>query len=1436
MKIQVVEITSFNNEDTEDVAYKSSSNEVEMTSIKRFYKPEELPEGKNNDPRKVTEKLTYKEGTEFAVSENGNTFVNQLSIINKSDDITSLIDQPVKGRTWEQNTKTEDPNKEDGFAYNGYYKKSNVVTYDKSGLNNIPRRINDFVLYGEGTINKTDISANEISPLSPEISTGEDFFNQLGKQIGTSFSNIAENYNRSYKEVTNLFKKDFWLGEGEFGENKKVTQAFGKLQNKKEEAEKNITSLDNQITAFSTKTLNTSVNVLGNASYSLRGPLGQTGYFTHITAEKDASKWARFGVGAANAGIDAANQFINSLGLNDIADIANGVIKGAANVSEDSGLKEGASEFIKGYLDSSPSGTLSASEVIELNSANATNIYTSKPGTYIKYGSSKLEEFAAIVNGTSKHPTGGSSFSDDTWGRSSLYQRKNIGEIRAKGLNQKLNYQYLYSLMTRNKNLGIPFFEDSSSFEYDSIKDQWVDKSLGVDQVPFGVFGGEIESATIIQKIKSKNTSFKELGRIYIKYNPTLNLEGTNTNEPLEIPFEFTPIITENANTAKYASESLLGRIGAWHMYTGTDLGGITLTTTYMPLAPDSQDEIEGDKKNKQLGVDTWQYYWTQNQINQIELLYRSLVFPSSTQTSLIKPPVIQIELGKKGLTSLDNFFKHPIAVGITKNEDGEEISNNYLSYTKVFNNETDRYKKSYIVTSCQISPIDENGYYNMYGSFRTKYSNINSIGTRNRSFEAVADEETDEGKALLYGVTTRGFKVSLQCMEIKENLLDIYPDFKCYYDSVLKTQKYTLNETAKNAASATLAQAESLGNMGMSLLTENAQPALHNFLDNIIKKMKSKAEIENTIDKVVTINKIFYNDEKDNYADFGATRLEKDLGDISENAKLSFGDEPYIIYPLTGPSNNDYCSIKEYANGFNKNVIESIKNENKDYIFKPVGITGNDEITIIPNDDNKFFSAIKEDSQALVRGLVEINTNKGSGDSCYIAKASKNFENLKKELANCQTTIATYLRSAEGKAETKMENNYDNYINFINCLGYILYENDSFDKATFDYANMKKFPNYTPKKIKNKETGKLEISQDDKINNAINDFESELEGIVNGTCSSISDLRGKLESIKNLTGTNSVLSDFSIKGAKTYFKGIDRRQGAVNVLEAAFEASQNNLKVLNKQSEKFQSISVSVNGDVNSSISNKNTITVSFRKKFKPENNGNTFETTYTIPLKITIKNYKEIVATVETMGNEVNSTYEDLITSTKSNLIKMMKDSEIQVVLQKYNNSLISQINNLSQRSDLVMFDSVLKSFQKFWNIDKHNRDIVNALGGQADAIKFCDQATSPNWSNGVYTESSILQQYSFNAEFNPGLQKYVVVGASGSPGEASKKEATADHWETAKKKIEDQCVNCTTKPEIYSYIEKIYGQTHEEEQFNSLQGLNNANQIDTTEEGEK
>ncbi len=241
-------------------------------------------------------------------------------------------------------------------------------------------------------------------------------------------------------------------------------------------------------------------------------------------------------------------------------------------------------------------------------------------------------------------------------------------------------------------------------------------------------------------KIKEQTSN---LGSMHV-YPSNPGGEG-GISDKYEIPFEFNPNITESGASAKFEATSLLSRIGDIQSYIKTDGSSVQITTKYMVLSLNQENnlKISNGLKGDHQGNGTWMDAFHLRNIQSIEMAYRGLVYP---------------QLSKKG----DSFFRPPLVKIVFDKKLTDEISetpfSNLLTYPYHFSNSTKVYHKSFIVTKVDIKKDWEN--------------------------TPVILNKTNDGILDL-----QGFEVSLDLIEVDPMYIGILPSFEDYY-SISKEYK----------------------------------------------------------------------------------------------------------------------------------------------------------------------------------------------------------------------------------------------------------------------------------------------------------------------------------------------------------------------------------------------------------------------------------------------------------------------------------------------------------------------------------------------------------------------------------------------------------------------------------------------------------------------
>lgn len=263
-----------------------------------------------------------------------------------------------------------------------------------------------------------------------------------------------------------------------------------------------------------------------------------------------------------------------------------------------------------------------------------------------------------------------------------------------------------------------------------------------------------INGTEIVTKAKvydRVNSKFRGIGGLYVE-----PFYSNNVLNCFEIPFEFNPIISGDNMSAKYNTEPVMSRLLAVRSYSGSEVGDLTLETTYVVTA-------EAGKTSDNPWLNGWMSDWTPEKIRQIERQYRSLVLPYIDGKTFIRPPIIRINLRGENFEKFQdvygqsNFINNPSVKSETKVNLKPEDSKigdlfkypaNVASVTTVWDGETR--DKRYIATNVSFQNIDD--------SFGMAY------------------RYDDNGDVLRYG-----FKVVVTLAETTKNFLDFIPNYKDY-------------------------------------------------------------------------------------------------------------------------------------------------------------------------------------------------------------------------------------------------------------------------------------------------------------------------------------------------------------------------------------------------------------------------------------------------------------------------------------------------------------------------------------------------------------------------------------------------------------------------------------------------------------------------------
>lgn len=266
-----------------------------------------------------------------------------------------------------------------------------------------------------------------------------------------------------------------------------------------------------------------------------------------------------------------------------------------------------------------------------------------------------------------------------------------------------------------------------------------------------------VTKAKVYDRVNSK---FRGIGGLYIE-----PFYSNNVLNCFEIPFEFNPIISGDSMSAKYNTEAVMSRLLAVRSYAGSEVGDLTLETTYVVTT-------EANNKSDNPWLNGWMSDWTPEKIRQIERQYRSLVLPYIDNKTFIRPPIIRINLrGEKfdkfkEIYNQSNFINTSSSETIDLSPEDSTVGDLFKypsNVAKVTDNWGDKTRdKRYIATNVSFQNIDD--------SFGTAY------------------RYDENGDVLRYG-----FKVTLTLAETTKNFLDFIPNYKDYLSST--NNNYSSNE-----------------------------------------------------------------------------------------------------------------------------------------------------------------------------------------------------------------------------------------------------------------------------------------------------------------------------------------------------------------------------------------------------------------------------------------------------------------------------------------------------------------------------------------------------------------------------------------------------------------------------------------------------------------
>lgn len=260
------------------------------------------------------------------------------------------------------------------------------------------------------------------------------------------------------------------------------------------------------------------------------------------------------------------------------------------------------------------------------------------------------------------------------------------------------------------------------------------------------------------------------LGKIYVmppNYEMAEAENGPNKNVPFSIPLQNNITFEQISRGATWNAVSFFGRIGDVQQYSKTDnLAGINLSTKYFVESNDAGD------------------YFTISKLQDIEMMYRSLVLPAVDSTSYLndnsdkgyyyftRPPIINIVLGNP------NF----IGIKDSKYEAGLESSNSIKNGRETNTPYHNLFTDIYTVPNAENSSEYDNDIF--YKNFVV--TNV-TIDKNLNDYNYVVEDKGGLGQKNYYD--TNGFTVTLTVLEIDENYLGSLPSFT-NYENTLRSRK----------------------------------------------------------------------------------------------------------------------------------------------------------------------------------------------------------------------------------------------------------------------------------------------------------------------------------------------------------------------------------------------------------------------------------------------------------------------------------------------------------------------------------------------------------------------------------------------------------------------------------------------------------------------
>ena len=429
--------------------------------------------------------------------------------------------------------------------------------------------------------------------------------------------------------------------------------------------------------------------------------------------------------------------------------------------------------------------------IVDLAVANYYTILTSKPGLKIKAYGNKLE-YVTGENNNSIFLT-----------NEELEEYKNKFKFFAKEKGEN-NKEYYTTGVELLKKEGILKIKDAPNNSLDTVINSSIRKEVKIrkdteelteyelleNTKDFNDFfegsysyfdngdkGRNFPRVTKARIFNRVNNIYRNIGGLYVEPFMASDASGIKC---FEIPFEFNPTITEGAQSAKYNTTEVLGRILSLRSYVSSDASTVSLEADYLALAEEFEEDSNADEsKNlsiegrkhlnmKNSWISGWMSDWTTKRLSIIERQFRSLTLPYINKSEFVRPPIVRIKMRSSNLkaTSDDteitdttnlkvgDLFRYP-SLG---DEEGS-LRTKKIQITHLYENQTR--DKRYVVTSVSITPLSQYG-----NSYFYNTNGISSLASNASFFNSMK---------------RNGFKVKIDLVETTKNFLDLIPNYGDY-------------------------------------------------------------------------------------------------------------------------------------------------------------------------------------------------------------------------------------------------------------------------------------------------------------------------------------------------------------------------------------------------------------------------------------------------------------------------------------------------------------------------------------------------------------------------------------------------------------------------------------------------------------------------------